>query len=397
MFLKGYRLIDMCWLGPGPFVSQLLGDLGFDVIRVSEVAKGAGRRGGKDIGTLLSTHNAAQLGAFRLGMRNTRGIAVDLKTPDGQRVFRRLVEKADALQEGFRPGVVERLGIAYDDVRKIKPDIVYASITGYGQTGPMRESGGHDLNYGSVSGFIRMNARRDAAPAIPGALIGDFAAGGMSAAIHILTALLRRGDTGKGAYCDVSITDALFHINSMTVGSYLLSGEEPRPGESFFSGMWPWYDVYETKDGQYVAVGAVEPYFYENLCRTLEREDLIDQQWSFERREQTRTEFGELFGSKTRDEWVALSEGVNACFTPVPSTGEAAEDPQMQARNMVVEVDHPVDGRVRIPGSMMKLDDAPLEIDRWTLSPGQYTDEILDEHDFSKGEIAELREKGAVA
>lgn len=397
MFLDGYRLIDMCWLGPGPFTAQLLGDLGFDVIRVSEVSKGAGRRGGKDIGTLLSTHNAKQLGAFRLGMRNTRSIAVDLKTPDGQRVFRRLVEKADAMQEGFRPGVVDRLGIAYDDVRKIKPDIVYASVTGYGQTGPMRDASGHDLNYGSVAGFIGMNARPKGAPAIPGALIGDFAAGGMSAAIHILTALLRRGTTGKGAYCDVSITDALFQINSMATGSYLLSGEETGPGESFFSGMWPWYDIYETRDGKYVSLGAVEPYFYENLCRTLGREDLSDQQWSFDRREQTRAEFAEIFKSKTCQQWVAEFEGVNACFTPVHSTREAAEDPQMRARNMVVEVDHPLEGRVRIPGSMMKLDDAPLEINRWMLSPGQNTDEILDEHGFSTGEIADLREQGAVA
>ena len=387
----------MCWLGPGPFVAQLLGDLGFDVIRVGEVVKGAGRRGGKDIGTLLSMHNSDQLGAFRLGMRNTRSIAVDLKSSDGQRVFRRLVEKADAMQEGFRPGVVDRLGIAYDDVRKIKPDIVYASITGYGQTGPMRESSGHDLNYGSVSGFIGMNARPQGTPAIPGALIGDFAAGGMSAAIHILTALLRRSDTGEGAYCDVSITDALFQINSMAVGSYLLSGNEPRPGESFFSGMWPWYDIYETKDGKHVSLGAVEPYFYENLCRALGREDLADQQWSFDRREQTRAEFAEIFKSKTRQQWVAQFEGANACFTPVHSTGEAAEDPQMKARNMVVEVDHPVEGRVRTPGSMMKLDDTPFEIREWMLSPGQNTNEILDEHGFSNHEIADLREKGAVA
>jgi crotonobetainyl-CoA:carnitine CoA-transferase CaiB-like acyl-CoA transferase len=397
MFLKAYRLLDMCWLGPGPFVSQLLGDLGFDVIRITEVAKGAGRRGGKDIGTLLSTHNAAQLGHFRLGLRNTRSIAVDLKKPQGQAVFHRLLEKADVLQEGFRPGVVDRLGISYEDVRKIKPDIVYASITGYGQTGPYRASGGHDLNYGSIAGFIGLNARRDGAPTIPGALVGDFAAGGMSAAVHILAALLRRSESGEGAYCDVSITDALFQINSMVVGSYLLSGDEPRAGEAFFSGMWPWYDVYETKDGRHVSVGAVEPYFYANLCRTLEREDLVDQQWSFERREEIRKAFAEIFRSRTRDEWMQRFEGVNACFTPVHSTGEAAEDPQMQARKMVVEVEHPTEGRVRTLGSMLKLDETPLEIQHWMLDPSQDTDEILDEHGFSGREISELHEQGAVA
>jgi crotonobetainyl-CoA:carnitine CoA-transferase CaiB-like acyl-CoA transferase len=387
----------MCWLGPGPFAAQLLGDLGFDVIRISEVSKGAGRRGGQDIGTLLSTHNAVQLGHFRLGMRNTRSIAVDLKTPEGKEVLRRLLEKADAMQEGFRPGVVQRLGIAYDDVRKIKPDIVYASVTGYGQSGPYRESGGHDLNYGSVSGFIQLNARRGGAPTIPGALMADFASGGMSIAVHILAALLRREKSGKGAYCDVSITDALFQINSMAIGTYLLSGEEPRAGESFFSGMWPWYDVYETKDGRYVSLGAVEPYFSANLCRTIGREDLLDQQWSFERREQTRAEFAEIFKSMTLEEWKARFEGVNACFTPVHSTGEAAEDPQMRAREMVIEVDHPAEGKVRTIGSMLKLDETPLEIRHWMLGPGQNTDEILDEHGFSKREVEDLREKGVVA
>jgi len=397
MRLEGYRLIDMCWLGPGPFVAQLLGDLGLDVIRISEVARGAGRRGGQDIGTLLSTHNAAQLGHFRLGMRNVRSIAVDLKTVEGKRVFERLVEKADALQEGFRPGVAERLGIGYEDVRKLRPDIVYASISGYGQTGPYRDSGGHDVNYGSIAGFLHLNARAGGAPAIPGALIGDFAAGGMSAVIHILAALLRRQATGQGAYCDVSITDALFQINSMAAGSYLLSGEEPQAGASFFSGMWPWYQVYETRDGRYVSVGAVEPYFYANLCRTLGREDLLDQQWSFARRDEIREEFARIFRSRTLAEWVAAFAGVNACFTPVHSTGEAAEDPQLQARRMVVEVEHPREGRVRTVGSMLRLDDAPLEIRHWMLGQGQDTDAILGEHGFSEREIADLRERGAVA
>jgi crotonobetainyl-CoA:carnitine CoA-transferase CaiB-like acyl-CoA transferase len=396
MFMKGYRLLDMVWLGPGPFTAQLLGDLGFDVIRISEVSKGAGRRGGQDIGTLLSAHNSTQLGPFRLGMRNMRSIALNLKAPEGLEVFHRLLEKADAIQEGFRPGVVERLGIGYDAVREIKPDIVYASVSGYGQTGPYRDSGGHDLNYESLSGFIQLNARAGGAPAIPGALVGDFAAGGMSAAVHILAALLRRESTGKGAYCDVSITDAMFQINSMAIGAYLLSGEEPRPGGSFYSGMWPWYIVYETKAGRHITLGAVEPWFYQNLCRALGREDLLDQQWSMERREQTRKEFAEIFKSRTRDEWVAHFEGVNACFTSVNSTREAAEDPQMQAREMVVEVDHPVEGKVRTPGSMLKLDGTPFEVRTWMIGFSCHTDEILDEHGFSSREISDLREKGVV-
>lgn len=396
MFLKGLRLLDLCWLGPGPFTAQILGDMGFDVIRVTEVAKGAGRRGGQDIGTLLVTHNRAQLGQFLLGLRNSRAIAVDLKSGEGLEVFRRLVEKADAIQEGFRPGVADRLGIGYGAVRKIKPDIVYAAVSGYGQTGPYREAVGHDLNYVSVAGLIDLNGRADGEPAIPGALLGDFAAGGMSAAVHILGALLRRERTGQGAYCDVSITDAAFEINKMALGAFLASGEEPRRGEAFYSGMYPWYDVYETKDAKHVAVGAVEPWFYESLCRALGREDLLDQQWAVERREETRREFAATFKSRTRAEWVEVFAGVDACFTPVNSAGEAVRDPQMRAR-MIVEVDHPVQGRVETVGTMLKLDGEPLDVRTWNLWPTQHTDEILAEHGYSSGEIAELREQGAVA
>jgi crotonobetainyl-CoA:carnitine CoA-transferase CaiB-like acyl-CoA transferase len=397
MFLKGYRLLDMVWLGPGPFTAQLLGDLGFDVIRITEVSKGAGRRGGQDIGTLLMTHNAAQIGQFALGLRNSRAIALDLKSPEGRQVFHRLVEKADAIQEGFRPGVADRLGIGYEAVRKIKPDIVYASVTGYGQNGPCRDAVGHDLNYVSMAGLIHLNGRAGGAPVIPGTLIGDFAAGGMSAAVHILAALLRRQSTGEGAYCDVSITDAAFEINKMAIGAFLASKEEPRRGEAFYSGMYPWYDIYETKDGKFVSVGAVEPYFYENLCRTIGREDLVDQQFAVDRREEIRKEFTETFKSKTCADWVALFEGVNACFTPVNSAGEAADDRQMRARGMVTEVEHPVHGKVTIVGTMLKLDGQPLDVRSWNLWPGQHTDEILEEHGYSSNQIAELREKGVAA
>lgn len=396
MLLEGLRLLDLCWLGPGPFTAQILGDMGFDVIRVTEVSKGAGRRGGKDIGTLLLTHNLEQLGQFQLGLRNSRAIAIDLKNPRGAAVFRRLVEKADAIQEGFRPGVADRLGIGYEALRAIKPDIVYAAVTGFGQTGPYREMGGHDVNYVSVAGVVGLNGRANGEPAIPGTLIGDFAAGGMSAAVHILGALLRRALTGKGAYCDVSITDAAFEVNKMAIGAFLASGREPKRGEAFYSGMYPWYDIYPTRDGKHIAVGAVEPYFYENLCRTLGREDLVDRQWDVENREQIRAEFAATFRSRTRAEWIEAFDGVDACVTPVNSAGDACSDPQMQAR-MLVEVDHPVQGRTRTVGTMLKFDAEPLEVRHWNLGPTQHTNDILAEHGYSESEIAELREQRAVA
>src|SRR3990170_1114999 len=334
-FLKGYRLLDLAWFGPGPFCARLLGDLGFDVIKIAEVAKGAGRRGGRGLEVPMLFHEPAP-GARNLGVRNARSIALDLKSAAGMDVFKRLVQTADAVQEGFRPGVADRLGVGYEAVRAMKPDIVYAS----------------------VSGFIEMNGRAGGSPAIPGTVIGDYAAGGMSAAVHILAALLRRERTGEGAYCDVSMTDAAFELNSILVDGYLASGIEPRRGETLTSGFWPWYDIYETKDGKYVSIATVEPWFYEALCKALGREDLLGQQWSLERRERTQREFRETFGSEKREHWVRVFAEVETCFAPVNSVAEAVNDPQIRARGMVREVEHPTYGQVLTSGSMLKLDGA---------------------------------------
>jgi crotonobetainyl-CoA:carnitine CoA-transferase CaiB-like acyl-CoA transferase len=397
MLLKGYRLLDMCWMGAGPFTAQVLSDLGFDVIRISEVSRGAGRRAGQDTGRLLMENNPELLSQFAFGIRNARAIRLNLKMPEGLAVFRRLVEHADAIQEGFRPGVADRLGVGYEAVSKINPRIVYAALTSYGQTGPYRDKAGHDINYESIAGFIDLNGPAGGEPAIPGVLIADTAAGGSSAVIHILAALLRRERSGKGAYCDVSLTDAVFHANAMAIATFLGSGQEVRRGETFYTGKWPFYNLYATRDGKYVSVGAVESYFYENLCRTLGREDLVDQQWAAERRDEIRAEFARIFASKTQAEWVALFDGVDACVTPVCSPAQAASDPQMRARNMVTELPHPLCEKASVVGSMIKIDDDRLEARTWMFAPGQHTDEVLGEHGYSDAEITELREKGAVA
>jgi crotonobetainyl-CoA:carnitine CoA-transferase CaiB-like acyl-CoA transferase len=247
-----------------------------------------------------------------------------------------------------------------------------------------------------VAGFIDLNGRAGGDPAIPGALVADCGAGGMSAAVHILAALLRRERTGAGAYCDVSATDAVFEINWMPISGYLASRLEPRRGETLTSGFWPWYDVYETKDGKYVSIATVEPWFYEALCKAIGREDLTDQQWSLERREHTRQEFRELFKSQTREHWLAVFEGVDTCFAPVNSIGETVDDPQMRARQMVTEVEHPVHGKVLTVGSMLKLDGGSVEARNWLTEPGQHTEEILKELGLSSREIVHLREARAV-
>jgi alpha-methylacyl-CoA racemase len=394
-FLKGHKLLDMAWFGPGPFCARLLGDLGFDVIKITEASRGAGRRGGRGVQVPMFFHEPSPRARF-LGERNARSIALNLKSPAGQEVFGRLLLNADALQEGFRPGVADKLGVGYEAVRAIKPDIVYASISGYGQTGPYSDRVGHDLNYLSVGGFIDTNGRAGDPPAIPGTVIADYAAGGMSAAVHILAALLRHEQSGEGAYCDVSMVDGVFELNYRLVDTYLASGVEPRRGETLTSGFWPWYDIYETKDGKYISIAAIEPWFYEALCKTLGREGLLDQQWSLERREQTRQEFRKVFESETREHWITLFADIETCFTPVNSISEAVNDPQIRARQMVREVEHPIYGKVLTLGSMLKLDGAATEPRSWITEPGQHTQEVLEEHGFSKREIDQLRADGVI-
>ncbi|MBK6288243.1 MAG: CoA transferase [Gammaproteobacteria bacterium] len=397
MFLDGYRMVDMCWMGGGPFTAQVLGDLGFDVIKVMEVPGNSGRRAGPSTGSLIARNNGVQMSHYRFGMRNARCIQLDLKSKQGLEVFHRLIEKTDVITEGFRPGVADRLGVGYEALKKINPRLVYAAITGYGQTGPYRDKPGHDVNFESIAGFIGMNGRAGGPPVVTGGLVADFAVGAMSAVTHILAALLRRAKTGQGAYCDVSLTDAVFETNTAAIGPYLGAGVEMQRGEMYFSGFWPFNDVYETRDGAYISLGAWEPYFFGNLCEAVQREDLIELQWVVEKRDHVRAELGALFRTRTQAEWVALFEHVDACVTPVNTPAQAANDPQMRARDMVVELEHPIHGKVPMVGSMFKLDGQVLEARHWMNRPGEHTAMVLAELGYSEGEIADLRAQGLIA
>ncbi len=390
-FLDGYRLLDMAWFGPGPFCARMLGDLGFDVIKIIEVG------GNRQLPAPMMFHEpAAAHNGVSFRQANARSIALNLKAAAGREIFARLLRTADAVQEGFRPGVADRLGVGYQAARAHKPDLVYASLSGYGQTGPYRDRPGHDLNYLAVAGVIGMNGRAAGGPVIPAAVLGDYAAGGMSAAVHILGALLRRERSGAGAYCDVSMTDAAFALNALVVDEFLASGLSPRRGETLTSGFWPWYDVYETSDGRYVSIAAMEPQFYASLCHTLGREDLLDTQWAAERRERTRDEFIAIFKSKTRDAWVAAFAGINTCFAPVNSIAEATDDSQLRARGMVQQITHPACGEISVIGSPLRFDGEAPEPRSWVTQPGEHTEAVLAELGYTPREINDLRGGGVI-
>jgi crotonobetainyl-CoA:carnitine CoA-transferase CaiB-like acyl-CoA transferase len=383
--LEGIRVLDMAWLGPGTFCSVLLGDLGAEVIKVFEARPE--RRGGPVLFLFAESPNFP-------GWRNCKTMGLNLKAQEGLDIFYELSRTADVITEGFKPGVVKRLGVDYETIRKINPRIVYASLTAYGQDGPYCDVVGHDINCISVGGLLGTLRQSGGRPLVPRLPLADFAAGGMSAVIGILAALMGRGRDGKGQFVDVSMTDAIVEL-MMVLLLPALVGEVTEKGESTATGERPrpWYDVYETKDGGYISIASVEPWFYANLCQLLGREDFIDHQYAEgEKRDEIHRYFKEIFLTKTRDEWVEILRSRDTCVAPVYSPEEVISDPHLLARKMIVELDHPTLGRAKQIGSMNKLSQSPLQARNWCQRFGQHTEEILLELGYDEVRINELRE-----
>jgi crotonobetainyl-CoA:carnitine CoA-transferase CaiB-like acyl-CoA transferase len=387
--LHGIRVLDMAWVGPGPFCATILGDLGADIIKIHE--PDPERRGG------LVKYALPDSPAFP-GLRNCRVMGLDLKAKDGCALFYEMAKTADVVIESYRPGVTKRLGVDYKAIKKINPRIVYASMTSYGQDGPYRDLPGHDINYISMGGLLGLTGESGGAPILPGTLIADLAAGGMSAAIGILAALMARVETGKGQFVDVSMTDGVVALMSMWINPHLAYGLAFERGDTMFTGHYAWYNVYQTKDGKYISVGAFEPWFYANLCQLLGRDDFIEHQFAEgEKREEISQYFKQTFLSKSRDEWVEILRQKDTCVAPVYSIGELVSDPQLIARGMIREMPHPVLGRVKQVGSMVKLSDSPFEARNWSTRFGQHTEEILKHLGYDGARIKALRDAGVIS
>lgn len=385
--LEGILILDLARLGPGPHCAQILGDLGADIIRVEEPGPGRGRRAGR----MLRLPGDAAI------RRNSRSIALNLKSDEGREVFYKLAASADAVMEGFRPGIAKRLGIDYETIKATKSDIVYASLSGYGQDGPYSSFVGHDINYQGLAGILDMTGDKDGPPGIPGNAIADNA-GGISAALGIVVALLTRERTGVGQYVDVSMVDTLATMMFLTIDQYISSGVAPRRGDTMLTGQYPWYNVYETKDGKYLSVGAVEPWFYENLCRLLGREDFVPDQYAEgERREEIFKAFRDIFRRKTRDHWVAELMPAETCVAPVYSVDEVATDPHLASRQMIVEAEERGGGARQQVGIMLKLSETPGRIRRPGPKLGQDTAEVLRELGYDEDAMEALERAGAVS
>lgn len=330
MQLDGVRVLDLTRLLPGPYATQLLADLGAEVVKIEAPETG-------DYARQMPPRTDDGTGAiFAAVNRGKQSVVLDLKTDDDTAAFYRLLEDTDVVIEGFRPGVADRLGVDYETVREHAPGIVYCSLTGYGQDGPYSDRAGHDLNYVGLSGLLEMTrADPESPPQIPGYPIADMA-GGLSAAFGIVSGLLSRElGNGTGTYLDVSMTDAVVSF-SQAVSLPALLGDEPRPGESLLTGGLPWYDVYESADGAHVTIAALEKRFWVAFCEAIDRPDLESVHGTADsaERDALRAELESIFADRTRAEWAGIA-GPDVPVEPVLSPTEALEHPQIDARGMV--------------------------------------------------------------
>ncbi len=377
--LEGVKIVEITGIGPGPFCGMMLADMGAEVLRVDRAAAAA---------ATLPTEASLDLLA-----RGRRSVAVDLKHERGVETVLRLVERADGLVEGFRPGVMERLGLGPEPCLQRNPRLVYGRMTGWGQEGPLAQAAGHDINYISLAGALEPIGRRGEAPVPPLNLVGDFGGGGLLLAFGMVCALVERQRSGRGQVVDAAMVDGAATLMTIFHGARLSGWWSPERGTNMLDTGAHFYDVYETRDGRYVSIGSIEPQFYAELIEKLglAGEDLPRQndrsQWPA-LKERLRA----LFLQKTRDEWCEIMEGSDICFAPVLSMEEAPEHPHIRARQTFVEV-----AGAPQPGPAPRFSRTPCQIERPPPHAGQHTDEALADWGFGADEVASLREAKAIA
>ena len=392
--LDGVKIIDLSRMAPGPFCTMVLGDLGADVIRVEE--PGGGRMARERAGGSGDEAAVRRRAAFNALNRNKRSVALNLKDPAAQAVLRRLAESADVFVEGFRPGVASRLGCDYDTLSAVNPRLVYCSISGYGQDGPYANLVGHDINYISVGGALGAIGQAGGAPVIPYNIIADYAGGGFHAAAAILAALMARERTGRGQRVDVAMSDGVAYMLAALMSEYFAAGAIPKRGEASLNGGAPYYNVYRCRDGRYLSVGCIEPWFWSTLCRGIGREDLIDGQFDPDRAANIKRELAAVFETRDREDWWReLSNIDNIAVAKVYDIGEVVSDPQNIHRRMIIKAGD-IDGEtVRQVGIAPKLSDTPGSVRALGATVGQHTDQILTDLGISQEEIARMRASGA--
>lgn len=376
--LSGLTVLEAGGVGPAPFCAMLMADLGADVIRID-------RKDASESGLPVDRR-------FEIMFRSRRSVALDLKRPEAADVFMRLVRRSDVLIEGFRPGVMERLGLGPDACLEQNPKLVFGRMTGWGQTGPLAQAPGHDINYIALTGALHAIGQKNGAPEVPLNLVGDFGGGAMYLAFGVMCALHESRTSGKGQVVDAGMIDGATSLMTMIYGLFAAGYWSDERGSNRLDSGAPFYGVYETKDGRYVALGSNEARFYKATLKVLglERKALPDQHdktgWPA-----LKGLFAEVFKTKTRDEWCAAFEGTDTCFSPVLSLAEAPTDPQQLARGNFIE-----NAGVLQPAPAPKFSRTKAGRPKPPPNIGEHTVEILKESGFTDDEIDRLRKTGAI-
>lgn len=382
--LAGMRVLDLTRYIPGPYCTMLLGDLGADVVTVEEPPLGDPTRAvPPPVGESGAAHAA-------LG-RNKRSIAVDIRKEEGPAVVRRLAARADVLVEAFRPGALARRGLGAEALRAENPRLVYCSLTGYGQDGPLASRAGHDIDYVALGGLLGATSDGEGRPVLLGAQMADMT-GGLLATIGILAALQARERTGRGQVVDVSMLEGVLSLMTVPATRRLAGG----PLRNELSGTHACYNVFRCRDGRWIAVGALEPKFWESLCRAVGLPERVGRQWErAERKQETIEAFARVFATRGREDWVKALGEADACVEPVLDLDEALAQPQVAARGAVVE-QRSGEASFHTVASPLRMGDTPVTLRRGVPGLGEHTDEVLAEAGYGATEIEGMRASGVI-
>ncbi|MBI2203952.1 MAG: CoA transferase [Candidatus Rokubacteria bacterium] len=393
--LDGIKILELARVAPGELCTMLLADMGADVLKVETPDPNA-----------AGDAEAARRAAFSFVNRNKRSLSLNLKAPEGQAVFRKLATSADVIVEGFRPGVMKRLGADYDTIQALNPRIVYCSLSGFGQDGPYQSYPAHDMNYLSMAGMLGLIGEGDRKPAIPLNVVADYGGASLHGALGIMIALFARERTGRGQHVDVSYLDTSISLLAATPNMrfFFSDGRAPKRGAGFLGGSYPYYAIYDTKDAKLLTIGCTEPWLWENFCKAIGRPDFAkharkpDQFVRAANAEEdaARREIEAVIKTRTRDEWYEILVGADVCVGKVYDVEEVPGDPQVRHRQMVVDVEHPTHGHIRQFGVAIKMSDTPGSIRRAAPASGEHTEHVLKDLGYGADDIAALRTRGVV-
>src|SRR5216117_4159526 len=392
--LDGIKILELARVPPAELPGMMFADMGADVLKIETPSE------------TQEDPDWQRRSAFAYVNRNKRSLALNMKAPEGQALFRKLAAGADVIIEGFRPGVMKRLGADYESIRAINPRIVYCSLSGFGQDGPYRDYPAHDMNYLSLAGVLTLIGEPDRKPTIPLNLVADYAGASMHGALGVMYALFARERTGKGQHVDVSYLDTSVALLAATPNMrfFFSDGLAPKRGEGFLGGSYPYYAIYETKDGKLLTIGCTEPWLWENFCKAIGRLDFVklarkpDQfvRAADAEEEAARREIEAIIRTRDRDEWFALLTKADVCVGKVYDVEEMVRDPQLTHRRMIVDVEHPKHGRVRQVGVAIKLSDTPGTIRSAAPLPSEHTEDVLKDLGLSAADIGRLRDTGVI-